>query len=372
MREVFEIGEPAVLRGLGPLFDVDEVFAWIKLAHPPVGTAGAKITALKRSWGLDADPAVPEGTPDPGRPAEIYRAGSMLLEPAPYLPGPADQDFHAWMAKTHEALGGPFGMQAPGLECADFEALDRLQVLLGPTLALTGPRSYRYNAFVGDNPRTAFGYHVDPHQEAVFQYVVSGKRRGHFWEGLTLQERDAAWVEDANGLAEPRIPPEHSFDLEPGDVVFWPGTHVHGFEYEGPSMGLSMVIDRTAPQSRAEVVRALEIETLAGTAALPPVDAYVRPVEPGMRLGRRMGARIAHALWEDALIIGVRGRTFDWPDRSSTAAAAVLIDELATSEQPVEVDAILDRHGGGSLEVVDILELLTVLASLGYAQTLEA
>ncbi len=366
MYEVFEIGEPAVLRGLGPLFELDEVFAWIKRAHPPIGSAGAKVAALKRSWGLDVETPEAEG-PDPGRPAEIYRDGAMILEPAPFLPGPEDHNFEAWVAKTHAALGGPFGMQAPGIECADFEALDRLQVLLGPTLAETGPRSYRYNAFVGDYPRTPFGFHVDPHQEAVFQYVIAGSRRAHFWQGLTLQRRDEAWVEDANGLVKPRTAPEHSFELEPGDLVFWPGTHVHGFEPNGPSMALSMVIDLGAPRERAEVVRALVVETVRGATALPAADD-AGPVEMGMTLVRRPGARLAHARWEDSLIIAVRGRTFDWPDRSSMEAARKLLDDLAAIEGSVKVDAVVERHARGPLMAPEILEFLTALVSLGFAR----
>jgi len=371
MREVFELGDPAVLRGLGPLFEVAEVFAWIKRAHPQAKADSArdKIIAVKRAWGLDVDDPLPDEGPDPGRPAEIYRAGAMILEPAPFLPGPAHDEFETWIRETHAALGGPFGMQAPGIECASLDALARLQALLGPILAETGPRSYRYNAFVGDYARTPFGYHVDPHQEAVFQYLVTGRRVAHFWQGLTLQtERDAAWVEDANGLVEPAIPPDHSFELEPGDLVFWPGTHVHGFESSGPSMGLSMVIDRAAPQPRTEVVRALEIATMGGTAALPPVEALDRPVEPGMTLVRRAGLRLAHARWEDALIIAVCGRSFDWPERSSAAAASALIDALDQLDGAVEVDAIVERHAHGPLAAVDVLEVLTVLVTLGWAR----
>lgn len=369
MHSVFEVGEPAVLRGLGPLFEVDEVFAWIKRAHPQAkaSTARDKIDAVKRSWGLDVERPPSEG-PDPGRPAEIYRDGAMILEPAPYLPRPEHDDFSAWVRETHTALGGPFGMQAPGLECASHDALGRLQTLLAPILAETGPRSYRFNAFVGDYSRTPFGFHVDPHQEAVFQYVLAGTRRGHFWQGLTIQDHHAAWIEDANGLVEPTIPPDHSFALEPGDIVFWPGTHVHGFEPDGPSMALSIVIDRAAPQPRAEVVRALEIATMGGTAALPAVEEFVAPVEPGMTLVRRAGIRLAHARWEDALIIGVCGRTFDWPERSSAAAACVLVDDLNAHRGPIEVDALIERHAGGPLAAIDILEVLTVLVSLGYAR----
>ncbi|NVB39169.1 hypothetical protein G6O69_15105 [Pseudenhygromyxa sp. WMMC2535] len=367
MYAVFEAGEPAVLRGLGPLFEVEEVFAWIKRVHPQAKASSArdKIDAVKRSWGLDIEPPLASADPDPGRPAEIYRAGAMILEPAPFLPRPEHDSFEAWVRETHEALGGSFGMQAPGLECASLDALGRLQALLGPVLAETGPRSYRYNAFVGDYARTPFGYHVDPHQEGVFQYVLSGSRRAHFWQGLILQDADAEWVEDANGLAEPRIPPEHSFSLEPGDLVFWPGTHVHGFEPDGPSMALSMVIDRASPLSRAEVVRALEVATMGGTAALPAVDEFAAPVDPGARLVRRAGIRLAHARWEDALIIGVCGRSFEWPERSSAAAAAALIDDLEQTRGVIEVDAILGRHAHPPLAAVDILEVLTVLVSLG-------
>ncbi|PRQ05289.1 hypothetical protein ENSA5_04080 [Enhygromyxa salina] len=367
LRALFEDGSPAVLRGAGPLFETAEVFEWIKRAHPQAraSTSLAKIHALKRGWGLDVDelPSAGEAR-DPGRPAEMYRGGAMLLEPAPFLPRPDHASFADWVRETHAALGGEFGMQAPGLECACFDALDRLQALLGPTLALTGPRTYRYNAFVGDYRRTPFGFHVDPHQEAVFQYVVEGRRQVSFWEGLILQDRDADWVEDANGLVRPRTEPEHRFELEPGDIVFWPGTHVHGFAPEGPSMALSMVIDRACPRSRAEVVAALEVETMGGQAALPPPngDEDHDFVTRGTTLRRRSSFPIAYARWEDALIIGVCGRTFEWPERASIAAAIELFDGLNERERVV-VDELVEAT---TLFEDDLLELLTMFTGLGW------
>jgi hypothetical protein len=151
---------------------------------------------------------------------------------------------------------------------------------------------------------TPFGFHVDPHQEAVFQYVVHGQRTAMFWEGLTLIDEDARWVEDANGLATPRKQAELRFELEPGDIVFWPGTHVHGFLPTGPSMALSMVVDRASPRSRGEVVAALEIQSMAGKAALPVPDEHAF-VSRDATVQRRVGSRIVYERWEDQLIIGV-------------------------------------------------------------------
>ncbi len=368
LRESFEDGSPQVIPARETLFETAEVFAWIQAAHPATkaSTALAKIHALKRGWGLDVEPPPEDGAPDPGRPAELYVHSAVVLEPAPYLPRPG-QDFHGWVSETREALGAPFGMQAPGIECACREAIDRLQLLLAPTLALTGPRSYRYNAFVGDYLRTPFGFHVDPHQEAVFQYVVEGRRTVHFWDGLTLQDRDAAWVEDANGLARPRLEPEYSFELEPGDIVFWPGTHVHGFEPAGPSMALSMVIDRHAPSPRAQVVRDLEFVTMGGTAARPPPER--RPVlTPDAQLWRRSPFGIAHARWEDALIIGVCGRTFDWPEPASKSAALAAFEHLNTLApgELVRAETLLTRCACEALPTPELLEILSVLVSLGF------
>ncbi|KIG19551.1 hypothetical protein DB30_00060 [Enhygromyxa salina] len=364
LRALYEDGSPAVLRGVGPLFETAEVFEWIKRVHPRerAGTSQQKIHALKRSWGLDVEELPSYGAPDPGRPAEIYRAGAMLLEPAPFLPTP-DHEFAQWVEDAHAALGGEFGMQAPGLECASFDALERLQTLLGPVLALTGPRSYRYNAFVGDYPMTPFGFHVDPHQEAVFQYVVHGQRTAMFWEGLTLTSEDARWVEDANSLATPRQPPQLRFELEPGDIVFWPGTHVHGFAPVGPSMALSMVIDRASPRTRDEVIAALEVESMAGRAALPLPDEHAF-VARDASLQRRVGARIVYERWEDHLIIGVCGRTFQWPDRTSIPAAVGLFERVNATER-VSVSEVIGSCADQSLLESDVLEVLTMLVSLG-------
>jgi len=46
---------------------------------------------------------------------------------------------------------------------------------------------------------------------------------------------------------------------------------------------------------RAELARALEIETMGGTAALPMVEELRGPVELGSTLVRRAGLRLAHA-----------------------------------------------------------------------------
>ncbi|PRQ03099.1 hypothetical protein [Enhygromyxa salina] len=364
LRALYEDGSPAVLRGAGPLFETEEVFEWIKRVHPRERATSSqqKIHALKRSWGLDIEELPSCGAPDPGRPAEMYRSGAMLLEPAPFLPT-TEHSFTQWVEDAHAALGGEFGMQAPGLESASFDALERLQTLLGPVLELTGPRSYRYNAFVGDYSLTPFGFHIDPHQEAVFQYVVQGQRTAMFWEGLTLTDADSRWVEDANGLATPRKPPDVQVDVGPGDIVFWPGTHVHGFTQVGPSMSLSMVIDRASPRGHAEVVNALEVLSLAGKAALPLPDEHAF-VGRDASLQRRVGARIVYERWEDQLIIGVCGRTFQWPDRASIPAAVGLF-ELLNQSARVSVTEVVDRCADQSLHESDVLEVLTMLVSLG-------
>ena len=211
---------------------------------------------------------------------------------------------------------------------------------------------------------TPFGFHVDPHQEAVFQYVVHGQRSAMFWEGLTLTNSDARWVEDANGLATPRKQAELQFELEPGDIVFWPGTHVHGFAPKGPSMALSMVIDRACPRSRGEVVAALEVQSMTGKAALPLPDEHAF-VARDATLQRRGGAKIACERWEDQLIIGVCGRTFEWPDRASIPAAIRLFELLDTRER-VTVTEVTETCTDPTLIEVDVLEVLTMLVSLGY------
>jgi hypothetical protein len=364
---VYREGEPAAIRGaeLGELFRPEEIFAWIQQVHPRsrVGTAGAKLDALKREWGISVDEEPAPGVPDPGRPAEIYARGAMILEPGPFLPA-VGQDFDEWIRATHEQLGVEFGMQAPGIECASWEALGRLQALLGPVLAETGPRTYRYNAFLGDYRATPFGYHVDPHQEAVFQVVLSGRRVARFWDGLRLRAEDAAWVEDSNGLEPPPRPPQVELELEPGDVVFWPGTHVHGFEPEGPSMALSMVIDRQSPRTRAELIRELEVATAGGLPSLPLVDeqAFVTPDDT---LVRRSRFPLRWARHEDALLVAACGRHFQWPSLGSIPQATRLFAALEASERVV-VAELIERFADEILLPEDIGEALMLLAAWGF------
>lgn len=361
---LFDEGVPDVARVPG-LFEPAEVFEWIKRAHPSAraNTAADKLVAIKRSWGLAPDVPDTQNLNDPGRSAEIYRNGGLVLDPTPFLPSP-DDTFESWVTRARDELGGEFGMQAPGLECASWDALDRLQDLLAPILAQTGPRTYRFNAFLGDYRRTPFGFHLDPHQEAVFQVVLVGERRGSFWEGLTLSDEDAEWIEDSNGRVPPAREPEAVLELQPGDVVFWPGTHVHGFETDGPSLALSIVVDRASPRRREEVVAQLVHATMGGRTALPPVLEPTAPTDDAV-VQRRSAFPLLYERFDDELIVGVCGRTVDWPDRNSIPTAIRLFDQLRTHEA-LSVRALVEAHAGDQLEPEEIREVLATLEAFGY------
>ncbi|MEM6991527.1 MAG: hypothetical protein AAF721_13545 [Myxococcota bacterium] len=362
---MYAAGVPAVARVEGPLFECGEVMAWIARAHAVEHeqTALKKMGALRASWGVPSH-ADDEGPPvDPGRSAEVYTRGGMLLDAHPHLPR-AGEGFASWAARVREAIGAPFGMQAPGIECASWSAAHRLQALLAPVLRATGPRTYRYNAFLGDYRRTPFGFHIDPHQEAVVQYVIEGSRRASFWDGLSLTPSDAAWVEDTRGDTEPARAPDVAFDLQPGDLVFWPGTAVHGMEASGPSIALSMVVDRASPRSRAQVISTLETMTCAGAMALPAVTAPAS-VGPSDTLRRQAVFPLRYERIDDTLIIGVCGRTFDWPDFASVPAAMRLVDAL--NEAPrVEVAAVVARCEEPALPADLIYEVIGMLCGLGF------
>jgi len=363
--ELFDDGVPAVVRGAQTPFSTEEVFEWVRRVHPPEACrhGAAKIDAVKRSWGLSPSPRA-DDRPSPGRPLEMYRGGANLLDPSPFVPTAEHASFEDWVRSTRHALEGPFGVMAPGLECASWAALERLQALLAPTLRRTGPRSYRLNAFLGDYRRTPFGYHLDPHQECVFQFQLHGTRRGRFWEGLILGDDDAGWIDDPNHRMEPGRRPDLEVDLDPGDIVFWPSTHVHGFDVEGPSMGLSLVIDRTSPRARADVIAALEVATLTGRAALPMVDEGI-DLDPDAPLHRRPQARLRFECHDDDLIVAVCGRHFVWPDRTSLVAAIDILDSLQSME-PTSPDDLSKRFGGSGLDRDDIHGLLATLAELGF------
>ncbi len=364
--ELFEDGVPAVLRGTDMPFSTQEVFDWVKAVHPPKSCqpGAEKIDAVKRSWGLSPGASRDPSSVEPGRPLELYRGGAMLLDASPFVPTDAHASFDAWVDASRAELGDDFGVMAPNIECASWNALGRLQALLAPTLARTGPRNYRYNAFFGDYRRTPFGYHLDPHQECVFQFVLEGTRKASFWEGLTLGDEDAGWIEDTNRRTQPARRAELVVDLEPGDVVFWPGTHLHGFDIEGPSMGLSLVIDRASPRSRQDVVAGLEVATLGGRAALPRVEEGLE-LDPAAALRRRPHARLAFECHDDDLIVGVCGRTFAWPDRTSQGAALPLLNALRTRET-TSADALSREFSDKHLTREDIAGLLSMLAGLGY------
>jgi len=363
--ELFDEGVPAVLRGCENPFSTEEVFDWIRTVHPPARCRPAheKIDAVKRSWGLSPDALDAPAAGGQDRPLELYRDGAMLLDASPFVPTADHDSFEAWVEASRAQLGTNFGAMAPNIEAASWSALERLQALLSPILQRTGSRTYRYNAFFGDYRRTPFGYHLDPHQECVFQFVLHGKRRASFWEGLTLNQDDAAWLEDTNQRSTPPRRAELVVDLEPGDIVFWPGTHVHGFDIEGPSMALSLVIDRASPRPRHEVVSALEVATAFGRVGLPNVDDDVQ-VAPEQTLVRRPHGRLAFEFHDDDLLIGVCGRTFVWPDRTSEGAAARLLEALQTRTS-VSANELSREFGDKHLGKDDVLGLLSMLAGLG-------
>ena len=353
-------GEPASIH-LGPdLFTEAEVFDWIARAHPVEHehVATQKLAALHRSWGLQPPPE-PRAA-DPGRPAELFGPGGQILDASPHLPSPGET-FSGWVDRVRAALGR-FGMMAPGLECASWDALHRLQTLLHPLLQITGPRTYRFNAFLGDYPRTPFGYHVDPHQELVFQFVLTGTRTARFWDGLSLTPRDADWLESPT--ATPRRPPDVELSLSPGDLVFWPGTAVHGMEPDGPSMALSMVIDRASPRTRAAVIESLECATAGGKAALPAMDEDAS-IDLTDVLERRSPFPIRYERFDDTLIVGVCGRTFDWPDPRSATDAMALLDRLE-SPPAISVAELVEQAATEALAPALIAETLAMLVALGY------
>ncbi len=356
-------GIPAVMRPSAPLYRLDEVFDWIAIAHPPraENSARQKIQALARASAGMEGPAPREI--DPGRPAELYRDGGLLLDATPYLPR-RDETFDAWLVRVRDALGPGFGLQAPGIECASWDAMHRLQALLSPVLKGTGPRTYRYNVFFGDYPRTPFGFHLDPHQEGVFQYVVHGSRRALFWDGRSMSDEDAQWIEDSNGLSTPPRPPDLAFDLTPGDLVYWPGDYVHGMEPDGPSMGVSMVIDRASPRRHDQVVSTLEAMTCGGRAALPPM-AEAAMLDPGARLVRRAAFPAAYERVDDVLVIGVCGRTFNWPDPGSTRAAMRLVDAL-NAQSVIAVDDVVARCADATLPPDMAYEAIALFEELGF------
>jgi hypothetical protein len=102
---------------------------------------------------------------------------------------------------------------------------------------------------------------------------------------------------------------------------------------------------------------------MLGKAALPLPDEHAFVARDATLL-RRVGASIAYERWEDQLIIGVCGRTFEWPDRASIPAAVGLFERLDASER-VSVAELLTSCTDPTLVEVDVLEVLTMLVSLG-------
>ena len=129
-------------------------------------------------------------------------------------------------------------------------------------------------------------------------------------------------------------------------------------------MAVSMVIDRASPRTREAVVSTLETATAGGRCALPPTDDGAL-VTRGQTLVRASAYPLACERFDDALVVGVCGRTFDWPDPDSITAAVRLIAEL-NARSVVVVDDLLEALREDALHAETICEALAIFVALGH------
>src|SRR5205814_1147561 len=142
--------------------------------------------------------------------------------------------------------GRRFCFRLTDLQAHDIVLFRRLaEFLRGLFRNLSELRRAQTVIFVGNYEYTPPGVHTDP--DPIFQYVVHGKKRACFWprEVWEKEPRDphsaSRYLEDAT-----------IFDVEEGDLVYWPMGQYHVFASSGFSVGLSIGLPDPLPAGSPE------------------------------------------------------------------------------------------------------------------------
>lgn len=339
------------------------------------------------------------GTSKPGQSFEFigYRDGATLIDASPYLPSDAHASFAAYTAYL-EGLGASLGFQAPGIEALSQDLAVGLRFLIKRLIKPSELRKSYLNAFFGNYRSTPFGVHVDPHHEHAFHLVLSGSKELWCWDAFELAK-----------LAEPSqvlggVPPSGDYPLQPlrlatgpGQVVYWPGHFAHSMVTQGPSLGVSIVLEppeaspeqaflsigladcqdtaalrlrsvaRVAPRGIDDAIaiaraRCRSIGGLIGVGPLTELDAagcVSGTVES--RIDPEFPIEVLD-LSDGELAVIANGHHFEWNDPASAHDLRRLLDYL-NGFTSSSVSQLLERFVSARLAQSDVLALLRFCAA---------
>lgn len=181
------------------------------------------------------------------RSAEAQRSGRIFLNRdtesnVPVFPS-AGESFDRWSRRVHpEHAGARFCLRAVAEELEVMVPPPILAALVGGLDEVLG-RVTRKNAvvFAGNYDFTPVGVHTD--SEPIVQAVISGRKRAYFWSPEVWERAPRNAKEPDRYLSEAQV-----FELEAGDLVYWPEGQYHIFKSLELSTAISIGFpDETQP-----------------------------------------------------------------------------------------------------------------------------
>ncbi len=341
-------GAPAAEEAAGALVSPEECFGWlVAAAELVVADASAETRTMLRGLRRRRAPRRVDAAAATTLTFLPYVGDGQPTYYEHYLPRASDRDFDAYVARVG-AKTAPFafGFQVPNLQVADWDAYARLLQVVSPLLRMLGPRPARFTCFFGTHPDTPFGAHVDAHHLHAFQYVVRGRKRLHAWDSSALVRRfgEAALVDfyRTAPVARRTLPSTAPITAGPGGLLYWPGGHTHRLASDGPSIGLSIVVE-------AEPVRLWDLAASHVRPLVDPPRPAARSLRPNAGTPRRPVPGLARAGVTRRL-----ARLARQIGRRSTATA--VLHELVLDRSGRAVAAPPARMRGRRVAVTDVLE----------------
>lgn len=139
-------------------------------------------------------------------------------------PQPGDKGFDGFFARmgTHS-----YGINIHALGKSDqrYESLVRafaraVHNAPGPT-----PRGWQSDTFFGNYRATPFGIHRDP--AGVFSFTLLGRRTYYTWPAETFEPDDPDLFTPDPDVIGPHLATAERFDVQPGQVIYWPSNRWH-------------------------------------------------------------------------------------------------------------------------------------------------
>jgi ribosomal protein L16 Arg81 hydroxylase len=172
----------------------------------------------------------------------------------------------------------PFGINLQRLQTVNPELWCRFRNFVAGLNRCIGsiPRRWDIDTFFGTYRATPFGIHKD--NASVFAIGILGKRKYLLWPEDYFSPDSAAIMTPDLEKIEPHIKHAVQFDLEPGDMVYWPSTHWHVILSDGRPSAVVQLTSYFGHQSSASLGSIVErlLQQQLGTA--DSTQSYPNPL----------------------------------------------------------------------------------------------